>query len=98
MDLFDRLAEQMLERMPPVAAIWYRHEADSVVDVRIQLSEDTWDNREAAIDTMLELQREFIDHLLINFSFVLPDVAYDGGPDGAPTPAAVDAPRVLSFV
>lgn len=88
----DYLAEQMLQRLPELNAIWHRLESDSVIDVRIGLAQDTWHSREAAIDAMLELQREMIGDLLINFSFVLPDVAYDDA-----TVGAANLSRVHSF-
>ncbi len=91
----ERIGEQVLARVPGVAELWHRREAESVIDLRLRLVEDSWDAREAAIDAMLDLASEHLD-VLVNFSFVLPDVA-DETDDAAQIVSHAPADRVHSF-
>lgn len=93
----DRIGEQVLARVPGVAEIWHRRETDFLIDLRLRLVDDSWDAREAAIDAMLELASEHLDDVLINFSFVLPDVA-DETEDAEEVISHAPAQRVHSFV
>lgn len=87
------LGEEALGRIPGLVQVWYRAESDSVVDLRLELGEDSWDAREQVIDAMVAWRAEKIADVSINFSFVLPDVAYDD----APAPKG-QSERVHAFV
>lgn len=89
---FDALSNQAAERIPDVAEIWFRPESECVVDLRLRLQHDTWAARERAIDAMVELRAEMFDaDVSINYSFVLPDAAFDPDRESAPSHARVHA-------
>lgn len=77
---FEDLSEEVVKRIPGLAQVWYRPESSDVVDLRLRLVEDSWEAREQAIEKMLQLRREKISTMSINYSFTLPDAAYGSEP------------------
>lgn len=89
----DELNRAVMEAIPDIAELWFHPDAEGVVDLRLRIEPDSWDAREHVIDSMLELRRKYIDRVSINYSFTLPDVAFE-----APERAAVQAGnRVREF-
>lgn len=91
MEQFQTLASDVIERLPSLAQLWFCPESENVVDLRLELTDDTWAAREQVIDTLIEVRAENLARgVSINYSFVLPDLAYE--PSGAEV-----APRVHAF-
>lgn len=73
--MFREIADRFWEEVSGLSTLWFRVEADDIVDLRFELLDDTWDNRAAVIEEILGVSREIKD-VYVNFSFVLPDEAY----------------------
>lgn len=81
-DVFDDLNREVIESVPNIAELWHRSEGEGVVDLRFRLDPDNWGAREGAIEALLTIRRAYIDQLSINYSFTLPDVAFDAAQRG----------------
>lgn len=73
--VFREIADKFWGEVSGLNSLWFRVEAEDIVDLRFELEEDTWDNRGAVIEEILEVSRSIRD-VYINFSFILPDEAY----------------------
>lgn len=73
--VFKDIADEFWESVPGVRSLWFRAEADDIVDLRFDLAEDTWASRREAIERIVEVKRGLRD-VFVNFSFILPDEAY----------------------
>lgn len=73
--MFREVADRFWDVVPNLASLWFRPEADDIIDLRFELQDDSWDARGDVIEKILAEKRQLQD-VYVNFSFVLPDEAY----------------------